>query len=203
MVTIYLMRHGETTANADHQMQGWTNSPLTERGSRGIREIGKNLTVNFDAAYSSDSGRAIETAKLILSEMGLSDIEIHTDKRLREWSLGSFEMKSVSKVGGALLPRALKKSHFRRPTFEDFAESLHDLDTTGETESWAQIDTRIHSVMKDIINSEANEILVVSHGFFIATVLGMTKENTKAKFGMKNGQIFRILFSDGKFKLIE
>lgn len=203
MVTIYLMRHGETTANASHQMQGWTDSPLTDKGVENIKEIGRNLSIKFDAAYSSDSKRAITSAQLILAAKGQTDLPIKTDSRLREWSLGSLEMKSVLKVLFALVFRALKRSHFRRPTFEDFAESLHGLDTSAQTESWAQIDQRIHAVMAEISQSGAKDILVVSHGFIIAAVLGMARADARARFGMKNGQMFKIVYSDGHFELQE
>ncbi|WP_165437759.1 histidine phosphatase family protein, partial [Streptococcus ruminantium] len=30
--TIYLMRHGETLFNTQKRVQGWSDSPLTEKG---------------------------------------------------------------------------------------------------------------------------------------------------------------------------
>ena len=32
--TLYLMRHGETMFNVQKKIQGWCDSPLTERGKR-------------------------------------------------------------------------------------------------------------------------------------------------------------------------
>lgn len=32
MKTLYLMRHGEALFNRRHRIQGWCDSPLTERG---------------------------------------------------------------------------------------------------------------------------------------------------------------------------
>lgn len=32
MKTLYLMRHGETLFNVQHKIQGWCDSPLTEKG---------------------------------------------------------------------------------------------------------------------------------------------------------------------------
>ena len=43
MKTLYLMRHGETMFNAQHRIQGWCDSPLTERGIEQARAMGAKL----------------------------------------------------------------------------------------------------------------------------------------------------------------
>lgn len=36
-VTFYFMRHGETYLNKYHRMQGWSDTPLTNRGKETLR----------------------------------------------------------------------------------------------------------------------------------------------------------------------
>jgi len=77
------------------KVQGWSDTPLTPRGIKIARLLGKGLkNIDFVAAYSSDSGRAVETAEIILNESGNKQIKLYRDKRLREWGFGSLEGES-------------------------------------------------------------------------------------------------------------
>ena len=67
MVTLYITRHGQTEWNVQERIQGWFDSPLTNYGKDQANALCKRLSSTpFIAAYSSPSGRALETAKLIL-----------------------------------------------------------------------------------------------------------------------------------------
>ena len=68
-VTFYFMRHGETYLNKYHRMQGWSDTPLTNRGKRDVARSGAGLAdVKFDAVYCSDLRRTFETAQIIVNE---------------------------------------------------------------------------------------------------------------------------------------
>ena len=76
-VKLYIARHGKTMFNTIGRAQGWSDSPLTPFGEEGIRELGVGLKaagIPFKAAYSSDSGRTIQTMDIILRETGLETI---------------------------------------------------------------------------------------------------------------------------------
>ena len=67
---LYVVRHGKTMFNAIQRVQGWCDTPLTVEGTQRIHALGRGLRDHdFVAAYSSDSGRAIETTRIILSEL--------------------------------------------------------------------------------------------------------------------------------------
>ena len=73
-VRLYLARHGKTMFNTIGRAQGWSDTPLTAEGELGIHELGIGLResgLQFDRAYSSDSGRTIQTMGIILEELGL------------------------------------------------------------------------------------------------------------------------------------
>ena len=46
-VRLYLVRHGKTMFNTIGRAQGWSDTPLTAEGERGIQELGIGLTENL------------------------------------------------------------------------------------------------------------------------------------------------------------
>ena len=40
---LYIARHGKTMFNTIGRAQGWSDTPLTEAGERGIKELGLGL----------------------------------------------------------------------------------------------------------------------------------------------------------------
>ena len=82
---LYLIRHGESEANAKRVHAGWQAVHLTERGIEQAKRIGEYLNgLTFDKIYSSDLVRAMETA-----EAALPKREYVTDERLREVNVGT------------------------------------------------------------------------------------------------------------------
>ena len=70
-------------------MQGQNDSPLTPLGLEQARQLGRRFrNVAFAALYSSDLGRAHQTARCIADETGH---EVVADAALRERSFGIFE----------------------------------------------------------------------------------------------------------------
>jgi probable phosphoglycerate mutase len=62
------VRHGETEWNRERREMGHLDSPLTARGVEQANALARRLrTIAFDALYSSDLGRAIQTAECIAS----------------------------------------------------------------------------------------------------------------------------------------
>ncbi len=82
---LWLVRHGETTYSAAKRVAGWSDPPLTEIG-RGQAEALRAVIdgAEFDGVWSSDLGRAVESARLAWGEAS-------PDVRLRECNFGSLE----------------------------------------------------------------------------------------------------------------
>lgn len=97
--TFHITRHAETEANVLGIWQGHTDSPLTQSGKANAMRLGKrlarSLASSIDFCYSSDLGRAHETAKLITAETGHS---IRIDPRLREINLGIFQGLTITQI---------------------------------------------------------------------------------------------------------
>ena len=78
--------------NTTDRVQGWADAPLTKDGVAVAEYLGKGLKgVKFEKAYSSDSGRAVETAKIVLDQSGNKDRNVKQSKDLREVCFGEFE----------------------------------------------------------------------------------------------------------------
>lgn len=87
---IYLVRHGETETNVAKRWSGHTDTPLTKLGREQARALGERLAqVPFDAIYSSDLIRAVDTAQAVAQ--GHSGVTHHQDERFRERFLGELE----------------------------------------------------------------------------------------------------------------
>ena len=95
--TITLVRHGETQGNLDDKAQGHFDAPLTELGRRQAKALGERLTeTEFDAIYSSDLQRAVDTALAIIDLQ--PDHQIQTRACLREVYFGSYEDMRWSEI---------------------------------------------------------------------------------------------------------
>ncbi len=86
---IIAIRHGETVWNAEGREQGQADSPLTPRGIQQSQAIARRLRgQRFAALYSSDLGRALETADIVATATCAS---VAVDAGLRERHMGIFQ----------------------------------------------------------------------------------------------------------------
>lgn len=86
---VIIVRHGETEWNLRGIRQGHFDSRLTAKGMAQAKALGARLgRERFTALYSSDLGRAVDTAREIAKVTGH---EIIADARLRERHLGIFQ----------------------------------------------------------------------------------------------------------------
>jgi len=86
---LIVVRHGQTVWNSEGRFQGHLDSELTPDGIIQAQGLARRLqTHRFSALYSSDLGRAAETARIIAAATGHTLV---TDARLRERNLGVFQ----------------------------------------------------------------------------------------------------------------
>ena len=88
MTRILLVRHGESEWNQSGRWQGQADPPLTERGRRQSAHAAHNLG-DVDAIASSDLERALDTARIIATALGLGPVQCEPGLRERdvgEWS---------------------------------------------------------------------------------------------------------------------
>jgi probable phosphoglycerate mutase len=86
---LWLVRHGETSWNAEGRVQGQTDVPLSAVGRAQARAVAALIAGwHFDALYSSDLQRVVQTAQPAARALGLP---IRFDPALRERHYGMFE----------------------------------------------------------------------------------------------------------------
>jgi probable phosphoglycerate mutase len=96
-VELIVVRHGETTWNREGRIQGQGDSPLTERGLAQAQAVAARVSrERVDALYSSDLGRARETARHVAASTGL---EMRMDAGLRERAFGLLQGKTWHEIG--------------------------------------------------------------------------------------------------------
>lgn len=94
--TFLVVRHGETYWNIDGRIQGHLDSRLTPAGRRQAAAAAERLAAERpDALYSSDLGRARETAAPIATATGLAPV---FDPSLRERAYGIFESLTWTEI---------------------------------------------------------------------------------------------------------
>ncbi len=93
---LLLVRHGESTWNASHRIQGQLDPPLSERGLEQARELGERFTGHRLAGfYSSDLVRTRQTADQVAVAVGIEPV---LERGLREIYLGRWEGKTRAEL---------------------------------------------------------------------------------------------------------
>lgn len=96
-MNIYIIRHGETRKDRVFNLDGYPDGELTETGLRQAHITGKHLSkIRFNAIYSSDLKRAVQTAEIISSYQ--QELQLEIDKQIREIHMGVFTPPLKSKL---------------------------------------------------------------------------------------------------------
>lgn len=166
-VTFYYVRHGETLFNVYNRMQGWCDSPLTEKGIKNAEEARETLKdVPFKAAYVSTSERCRDTCAIIVKGR---NIPVYERKGLKEVNFGTWE--------GVEVDKHLDEINRRRGT------GIHWDDCGGDSnESFGK---RIRKTYTEIYEecSDGDKILIVSHGAAWLWMQGLLLGIDSGKFG--------------------
>ncbi len=91
MSKLILVRHGQSTWNAENRFTGWVDVDLSKKGILEAQKSGrliKNLNINIDVFYTSFLKRAIKTLTTILQENNL-ELKFNTSWEINERHYGS------------------------------------------------------------------------------------------------------------------
>lgn len=210
-VTIYLTRHGKTMFNNVHRAQGWSDTPLIESGIKVAEQLGRGLKdVEFITAYSSDLGRARQTARIILESKG-DTIAINEMEALREACFGDFEgdldpnmwnpaAQHLGYSSDKELMADLAKGNI---TLKKMLDAVKAVEKSGHAENYQQVKKRMEIALKTIAESAkaqgGGNVLVVSHGI---AIMSMVEELLDAPITtpLGNASVTKIRYTDdGKF----
>ena len=216
-VTLYVVRHGKTMLNTTDRVQGWADAPLTPEGEDVVEAAGRGLAdVEFQAAYSSSSGRAYQTAEIILENSETSaDLEVNHDDRLREFNFGTYEGDLNETMWTDIADsRGITLEEFMESVGpEEFANSVAELDKARPesegnwpAEDYDTIVERLDASIDDIVETESakgsGNVLIVSHGLSIqALVKHLFPDFDMGGGGVANAAVTIITYKDGEYSL--
>jgi probable phosphoglycerate mutase len=146
ILELWLVRHGESTFNAEGRYAGWSDPPLTQAGEAMAQALVSRLAdVRFDGIWTSDRIRARDTARLA----GFPSATI--DARLREIHFGDLEGNTHLEMG--------EKWRERLHSFADFC--------APGGESTAELQDRAKGFLADL---PLGRHLIFSHGGWIRSL---------------------------------
>ena len=99
--TLVLLRHGQSTWNAENLFTGWVDVPLSELGQQEARKGGELLAESGllpDVVHTSLLRRAISTANIALDVADRHWIDVRRDWRLNERHYGALQGKNKKQV---------------------------------------------------------------------------------------------------------
>ncbi len=168
---IYVIRHGETPANLEGKLSGWTDDPLNENGIRLATVTGQNMKgIVFDGCFSSPLQRAKDTAAIVLRESGNENVPIVTDDRIKEIFVGDWEGVKFRPGECEADPEEILK-YFMTPL---------EFDGCPNGENTFQVCERTQSFLKELIaRDDGKTYLVSTHGFAVRAMLNYLFENPK------------------------
>ncbi|MDH7597764.1 MAG: 2,3-bisphosphoglycerate-dependent phosphoglycerate mutase [Methanothrix sp.] len=175
MYRLVMLRHGQSSYNAERRFTGWSDPDLTPEGMMEAREAGRILRregYTFDVAFVSMLRRAIKTLCAVLDEMDLLWIPVRKSWMLNERHYGELEGQVIDDV-----PNELKKYRHRfdiRPPAMPYDDPRHprfdrryrDLDRPPAGESIRDVQERLlilwtYEIAPEILSGR--RVIVTTH----------------------------------------
>jgi len=186
--TLVLLRHGQSTWNAENLFTGWEDVDLSGTGEEEARAAGALLAaepgLEIMSVHTSVLTRAVRTANLALDAAGLSWLPVRRSWRLNERHYGALQglnKKAVSQEYGTTQLRAWRRGYDTPPPPIDPAASAltagdpryRDVpaDALPATECLADVVGRVlpywaDALVPDLLacGGRGGAVLVVAHG---------------------------------------
>ena len=181
---LFMIRHGQTTANRDAIFAGQVEVALTEEGRRQAEALRPVLTkMHFDRIYSSTLGRAIETQLL-----AMPDAEVIRTPLLQEVGVGRLELMPFKDM---------------LPEDQAYIAGSHDYSPFGG-ESPQMALNRVQSFLQELEASGCERVAAFAHAGLIRYILRYVLQ---ADFGntrvvTDNCSIHVFEFKNGEWRLL-
>jgi 2,3-bisphosphoglycerate-dependent phosphoglycerate mutase len=129
---LVLVRHGQSDWNAENLFTGWVDRGLTDRGRAEAKQAGRLLAEISDldlvVVHTSVLTRAVQTANLLLDELGKSYLPVRRNWRLNERHYGALQglnKKETAQRYGAEQVKQWRRSYSVRPPALDRSDPGH------------------------------------------------------------------------------
>jgi broad specificity phosphatase PhoE len=188
MLTLYLVRHGQTAYNATGRVQGWLDVPLDDVGKMQALSVSRRFAnKHISAVYTSPLSRAAETAKAIARTC---DREVILDLRLREYNMGDWTGLTGDEIAAAAPGMHVEGHETQIPN----GESAMDMRK------------RVESFLSDMTTKHTSRetLVAVSHGgtlgMVVAAMLNMPAVR-RQPFTFGNTAITKVTYEHGVWRL--
>lgn len=160
IMKLYILRHGETDANAQGIVQGWLDTELNAKGVAQATLAAHDFDKPIDAIYSSDLKRAVRTAEEFRNRYKTTPY--FQDARIRERNFGD--------AAG---------THRDDHNWEQFW-SVEDRSTIANAEIINDFTKRVADFLEELKAKPYTSVLIVTHGGVlnrIQTIINPTHEH--------------------------
>lgn len=156
---IFLIRHGQSEANAREEVQGY-EPPLTDRGRAQARFVAERFShMPVDVILASPMPRATETAQIIGEAIGkpvaYSDLLVENRQPSALVGRSDHDPEVVT-------ARRIMREHFADPDYRH-----------SDEETFADLKARGKEALVHVGSHDAQHVLVVSHGAFIRVLVAL------------------------------
>jgi len=187
---LVMLRHGESTFNAEGRFTGWVDVDLTQHGTeeaRGAAELFAKANLTLDVVFTSELKRAIHTLEIIQMQLDWS-LPVIRSWLLNERHYGALQglgKKEMANLYGAEQVQAWRRGYDVRPPESNEGDEYwtgNDLqyrnipkELIPRTESLKDTVERVMKFWDQTISSElikGREVLVVAHNNSLRAIVG-------------------------------
>jgi len=217
VVSLYILRHGQTEFNEAGLVQGFIDTSLTHDGIAQAKRAGKGLgNILFTTAFSGDLIRQKDTAALILAENEHSVPPLEELQGLREWGMGGFEGGSVKNMWLPLFREhnlddsnivAGFKALVRLIGLKGIVDAVAQRDPSRTAEDFNSIAERIHGAIDHIVATTlakgGGNALVLTSGMTIRAILLLYVPDAPDVLRIPNCALSILRYADEEFALLQ
>jgi len=209
MNNLILVRHGQSLWNKERRFTGFVDIELTEEGKSEAKRAGqliKELNIKFDACFTSQLKRAINTLNIILKVLDNPNVQINKAWELNERHYGGLtglnKDDTIKKYGNKQVKIWRRSFDTRPPPMEKQHPYRDKIDSNILSESLEDTVKRVipyyEKKIKPIISSKKN-VLIAFHGNSCRALLMKIFNISKIKinkFEIPTGNPLLIRFDD-------
>ena len=174
MNNLILVRHGQSLWNKERRFTGFVDIELTENGKFEAEYAGKlikELNIKFDAYFTSQLTRAVDSLNIILKILNKSNVTINKAWELNERHYGGLtglnKDDTIKKYGAKQVQIWRRSFDTRPPPMDNQHPYKNKIKSNISSESLKDTIKRVvpyyEKKIKPLINSKKN-ILIVFHG---------------------------------------
>ena len=199
---LYIVRHGQTEWNVLEKFQGQLNSPLTPEGIEKVKETAKELkNVNFEAGYTSQMGRTIATAEIIL-ENNKYEQEKTSDQKLKLQKLSELNEIHFGEWQGLTFKETFVKYPKEAHNYFYDVKNYNAKNIKGE-ELKVGLERFLKGLEKIREEQKSGNILIVTHGtvleLFFNHIQNREADDLDERKLIGNGQYKIFTFENEKY----